>query len=88
MRRIVAECTQETMIWSYHFNNWNKGGDCVFLLYILLGGGALVLGGLCYDFFKRKSFKEIVNNKEVNQNAERARMDANTSTINNQFYGP
>jgi len=44
-----------------------------------------VISGLCYDFFKRKSFKEVVN-AEVNQNAELAKRNAKTWESGN-FHG-
>lgn len=47
-------------------------------LYFLIPCGLLVLLGVGYDFFKRKSFKEVVNNGEVNQNVERAKRDVQT----------
>jgi len=54
-------------------------------LYLLIPVVLLVISGLCYDFFKRKSFKEVVN-AEVNQNAELAKRNAKTWESGN-FHG-
>ena len=42
----------------------------------------LVLGGVAYDFFVRKSFKEAEKGP-VNQNAEQAKTNANINTTSN-----
>ena len=42
----------------------------------------LVLCGVAYDFFVRKSFKKI-EDAPVNQNAEQAKRDANINTTSN-----
>jgi len=41
-------------------------------LLFLIPTALIVVLAVGYDYFKRKSFKEVVNNNEVNMNAENA----------------
>ncbi len=52
------------------------------LIIIISLSALLVLCGVAYDFFMRKSFKEAKKGP-VNQNAEQAKTNANINTTSN-----
>ncbi|MFX3675170.1 MAG: hypothetical protein ACE3JQ_12100 [Paenisporosarcina sp.] len=59
----------------------------MFVLIILGIFAVLIVFGVAYDLFVRKSFREAKRGNSVNQSAERAKMDATTNQIVNRSGG-